>query len=96
GALRFCYLPPNSQVPRTHDCQPELATHGKSTVAAGTVAARLRPTFTSRHYGQPGYAQLSLSCGPELRAGGSGGGEIGVFHHLYQWQREVHLSAILR
>ncbi len=96
GALRFCYLPPDSQPPRCYHCQPELAMHGQSEDIRTAIAAQLKPTFTAVEYGQPGYAQLSLGSPLEIRAGGTQGSEMGAFHHLYQFQREVHLSEILR
>ena len=43
--------------------------------------------FTSRRYGQPGYAQLSADCSSAIRRGAENGSEIGVFHHLSQPQR---------
>jgi hypothetical protein len=55
----------------------------------------LLPVFTARRYGEPGYAQLSLSCPAEIRAGGTDGAEIGVFHDLRQPQREGALLAQL-
>ncbi len=95
GALRFCYLPLNSQPPRCYHCQPELAAHGQPAAVQATIATQLKPTFTAMTYGHPGYAQLSLNCPLEIRSGGTQGAEIGAFHHLYQFQREVHLSEML-
>ena len=55
------------------------------------LAARLAPRFTSRRYGQPGYAQLRLDCADEIREGASDESEMGAFHDLYQPQRIANL-----
>ncbi len=59
------------------------------------ILSRLQPRFTSTHYGDPGYAQLSQSCAPEIRTGGEDGSEMGVFYYLKQPQREANLRASL-
>jgi hypothetical protein len=80
GCVRFCFVPPGSEVPRRYRCQPDGAN-------------ALHPQFTELYYGQPGYAQLSLQCPPEIRAGADDEGEMGAFHHLKQAQREANLRA---
>ena len=55
------------------------------------VRARVVPSFTSIHYGDPGYGQLHLSCPVEIRTGAEDGSEMGVFCHLKQPQRETNL-----
>ena len=57
--------------------------------------ARLKPTFTSTQYGQPGYAQLAQVCPPQIRTGAEDGAEMGVFSYLVQPQREANLRASL-
>ena len=59
------------------------------------VLARLRPTFTSVRYGDPGYAQLSRTCAEEILTGSEDGSEMGVFQHLKQPQRQANLRASL-
>jgi hypothetical protein len=81
GCARFSYLPPGSRAPRRFRCQPECP----------DKAARLRPVFTSRRYGDPGYLQLSLRTAREIREGADDGAEMGAFHDLYQPQREANL-----
>ena len=46
------------------------------------VRARVVPSFTSIHYGDPGYAQLHLKCPVEIQTGAEDGAEMGVFCHL--------------
>jgi hypothetical protein len=81
GCVRFSYLPPSSQVPRPHRCQPALPTDED----------RVRPQFTSLRYGDAGYAQLSRFCAAEIRQGADDESEMGAFHSLFQPQREAAL-----
>ena len=81
GCVRFCYLPPGSQTPRRHRCQP----------ADPRDADRIRPAFTTLRYGLGGYAQLSAAVPAEIAAGTDDGGEMGVFHDQYQYQRVANL-----
>jgi hypothetical protein len=56
---------------------------------------RVRPLFTHRRYGRPGYAQLALSCADEIKRGADDESEMGVFHDLFQPQREANLRTRL-
>jgi hypothetical protein len=56
---------------------------------------RVRPRFNSLRYGTPTYCQLSHTCAEEIRRGADDESEMGVFHHLYQPQREANLRARL-
>ncbi len=85
GCVRFSYLPPASRVPRRYHCQP----------ATDADAVRVRPQFTSLHYSDPGYCQLSQRCAIEIRQGAEDEAEMGVFHNLYQPQRETNLRVRL-
>ena len=51
--------------------------------------------FTSTRFGTPGYAQLSRACVDAIRSGADDESEIGVFHDLYQPQRESDLRTRL-
>jgi hypothetical protein len=86
GCLRFSYLPLASRVPRRYRCQP----------AAEADMTRVRPNFTSLTYGDPGYCQISHSSALEIREGAEDGAEIGVFHGLFQSQRETNLRVRLK
>jgi len=81
GCFRFCWLSPDSRTPRRFHCQPEESAD----------PAPIMPRFTSRPYGTPGYAQLDRSCPDEIRRGAEDGSEMGVFHDLFQPQREDNL-----
>jgi hypothetical protein len=85
GVMRHSYIPIGSKTPRRENC-----------LQIGTPAKKaFLPAFTARHYGEPGYAQLSLACPAEIRTGGTDGAEVGVFHDLRQPQREGALLAQL-
>jgi len=85
GCVRFSYLPLESNAPRRYRCRPEN----------GAEAARVRPQFTSRRYGDPGYAQLSQGSAVEIRQGADDEAEMGAFHDLFQPQRETNLRVRL-
>jgi hypothetical protein len=81
GCVRFSYVPPGARLPRLYNCQP----------ASPAIAARVRPSFTSLRFGDPGYAQLAVDCPVEIRGGADDGAEMGAFHDLFQPQRESNL-----
>ena len=56
---------------------------------------RVRPQFSSRHYGTPAYCQLSRQCASEISRGASDESEMGAFHNLFQPQREANLRTRL-
>jgi hypothetical protein len=60
-------------------------------VIRAEVGMWLVPSFTATAYGQPGYAQLHLSCPPQIGTGAEDGSEMGAFCHLKQPQREANL-----
>ena len=85
GCVRFSFVPWSAVVPRRYQCQPSSAAD----------QIRMAPQFTSLRYGDPGYAQLSLSTPAEIRSGADDESEMGVFHELYQPQRETNLRVRL-
>jgi hypothetical protein len=85
GCVRFSFVPPGSQLPRLHQCQP----------AKLADAARVRPAFTSLRYGDAGYCQLSPACAVEITTGADDQSEMGAFHDLYQARRVANLRAAL-
>jgi hypothetical protein len=62
---------------------------------AAAIRSALQPDFTSRQFADPGYMQLHTSCPVEIRSGADDGSEMGVFHDLFQVQRETNLRARL-
>ncbi len=105
GCIRFSYVPESSQTPRRYQCQPdvsfkkELDTGSKSDQNLNKfslINERLQPSFTSTNYGDPGYAQLTKNCSPEIFTGAEDGAEMGAFNFLKQPQREANLQASLK
>ena len=110
GCVRFSFLPKDSQVPRRYHCEPEheiqkqvdqarkinpgLPQSDQDKIDA-EVRAWLLPTFTSRRYGQPGYAQVALTSPAQIRSGASDEAEMGAFNFLQQPQREANLRSHL-
>jgi hypothetical protein len=88
GWVRFSYLPPGSSTPPCESCQPPP---GRAPARGGDV----RPSFTSRRYGDPGYAQLARHVPAAIAAGGEDGSEMGAFHGLYQPQRQGNLPTVI-
>ena len=107
GCIRFSYVRPGSRTPRRYRCQPDLQIQAEAEAAeqalgfpltdserdliAARVAAWLRPAWTSRRYGQPGFAQLHEAAPAEIATGAEDGAEMGAFCHLKQPQRAANL-----
>jgi len=78
GCVRFCWVHPDSRLPRRFHCQP--------TTRCGPV-----PRFTSLCYGDPGYCQLAADNPDTVRRLADDEGEPGAFASLHQPQREDYL-----
>ena len=53
---------------------------------------RVRPRFDGTRYGTPTYCRLSAACASEITRGAEDESEMGVYHDLYQPQREANLQ----
>jgi hypothetical protein len=99
GCVRFCYVAPESRTPRRYHCQPDLVVDtvddGPGSLAAEIERNRVRPQFNSTRYGAPTYCQLASTCAAEIKRGADDESEMGVFHDLFQPQREANLRARL-
>ena len=108
GCVRFCFVPNGSRTPRRYRCQPDLAlsealeTKQKSdpdvtltTAEREQILARIVPSFTSEHFGHPGFCQLGRNIPDEIFTGADDGSEMGVFSLLKQPQRVANLDASL-
>jgi hypothetical protein len=99
GCVRFCYVTPGSRTPRCYHCQPDLVVaavaDGPTSPSAELERNRVRPQFNSADYGAPTYCQLARTCAVEIVRGADDESEIGVFHDLFQPQREANLRARL-
>jgi hypothetical protein len=74
--------------------QDNLSTAERSLLLA-QERTRVIPEFNSIRYGTPTYCQLSDQCATEITSGADDESEMGVFHDLYQPQREANLRARL-
>lgn len=95
GCIRFCYVPPGSRTPRRYHCQPDLVVEAQPLDRddlRAVAADRVRPVWTTRRHGLPGYAQLWRDVALELARGADDEGEMGAFHDLYWPQREDVLA----
>jgi hypothetical protein len=108
GCMRFCYVPTGSRTPRRYHCQPDLVEQAIASLAQHerldahdrkgllrVERSRVEPDFLGTRYGRPDYARLAENCAVEIRAGASDRAEMGVFHDLFQPQREDNLRARL-
>jgi hypothetical protein len=107
GCLRFCYVTPGSRTPPRYNCQPDLVDApiraglppGASTEVLEQALAperlRVRPQFNSTRYGTPTYCQLAHTCADEITRGADDESEMGVFHDLFQPQREANVNVRL-
>jgi hypothetical protein len=59
------------------------------------AASFIHPQFWSTHFGDPGYVRLARPVIPEIWRGADDESEMGVFHDLFQPQREANLKARL-
>lgn len=106
GCVRFSYLAPGSRAPRRYRCQPDLAAQAavdeamdrnpllddavRSAIRA-EVGERLRPSFATRSYGRPEYAQLRHRSPVEIGTGAEDGSEMGAFCSQRGPLREANL-----
>ena len=96
GCMRFCYVTSDSRTPRRYNCQPDVVTANiKDPDQKALAEMRVRPRFNSLRYGRPTYCQLSNSCAAEITRGAEDESEMGVFHDLFQPQREANLRTRL-
>jgi hypothetical protein len=107
GCARFSWIPSGSRVPRRYRCQPSLAlgeaqraakeAHPAISAAAlATIERRivtpLKPAYTERRYGRPGYLQLLTAVPIEIRTGADDESEMGLWGQLHQPQRESNFA----
>jgi hypothetical protein len=84
--VRYSYVQPGSTVPRRFRCAPDTA-------APGPQQRAQAPAYAATDPGSPHYLALARYGPAEIAAGGEGGSEMGVHHHLY---RPVRLAAAAR
>ena len=79
GCVRYCYVRPGSSVPRRFRCVPGPG-----------APPPLAPVYAATDPGSPHYLALARYGPVPIAAGGEGGSEMGVHHHL---GRPVRLAA---
>jgi hypothetical protein len=103
GCIRHSYAPHGSRTPRRHRCQPDIALHSiDPTLALAArqdesrrVLLRVQPEFEGQRYGTAAYCRLIACCGDEFRRGADDESEMGVYHDLFEPQREASLRVRL-
>jgi hypothetical protein len=109
GCIRFSYVPDGSVTPGRYRCQPDLAVSqrmdelrkaGVTDVKvqedeAARIRSRILPVFSSDRYGDPGCAQLALSCPDAIARGAEDGLEMGAFYSLEQPNRDASLRIVM-
>lgn len=105
---RLAHSPARCRTPRRYHCQPDLVSQAvQERFARGEISEakrdaeianerlRVAPKFNSDYYGTPTYCQLADTCADEIKRGADDESEMGVFHDLFQPQREANLLARL-
>ena len=107
GCVRYSFVPDGSSTPRRYRCQPDLGLTERAAVLGlesssdlppaerALLLQRIKPGFSSLHYGDPDYAQLSRESETGILTGAEDGSEMGVFSFLKQPQREANLRVSL-
>lgn len=108
GCMRFCYVPAGCRTPRRYHCQPDLVEKAVLDLFAQhkirepekerrlqIEQLRVRPQLNSIRYGKASYCQLADTCAEEIKRGADDQSEMGVFHDLFNPQREANLRARL-
>jgi hypothetical protein len=96
GFVRYCYVAAGSRTPRRYECWSDAhEVAGTCGADDPAIGRRIRPKFTSLHFGHPGYAQLAAACPREILAGASNGAEIGAFNGIDDIRRQDNLRDML-
>ena len=96
GCMRFCYVPTGSRTPQRFHCQPDLALAAVPQAQRPAELLRVVPLLRSLRYATPDYVRLHDRCCQEIRSGASDGSAMGVYHDLYEPQREANLAVRLQ
>jgi hypothetical protein len=92
GCIRFSYVGDTAATPRRYRCQPDLGLADAAPAQRAAIRSRLRPRFTARQYGQPGYSQLAVDVAAEIKTGGEDEAEMGAFSRAFEAQRMANLQ----
>ncbi|MCP1375219.1 hypothetical protein [Dyella lutea] len=92
GCVRFCYVPEGSRTPKRFHCQPDRALDAVPAKRQAQESRRVVPQFRSLRYGTCDYARLHDDTCAEIRTGASDQSAMGVYHDIYEPQREANLA----
>lgn len=109
GCLRYSYVEDaDSRTPRRYRCQPDLAvaerqaeddwetlSSAEQSVESNRVRRRVRPSFTSTDFNDPGFGQLGPDIAAEIKAGSEDSSEMGYLCGLKDPLREANLRSAL-
>lgn len=96
GCVRFCFVPRGSRTPQRFHCQPDLAWTATEASLRERELLRVVPSFRSERYPSPNYLRLADTCCDEIGRGASDGSAMGVYHDLFEPQREANAAARLQ
>lgn len=96
GCVRFCFVPRGSRTPQRFHCQPDLAWAAAGVSQREREVLRVLPRFRSTRYPSPNYLRLADTCCDEIGRGASDGSAMGVYHDLFEPQREANAAARLQ
>lgn len=96
GCVRFCFVPRGSRTPQRFHCQPDLAWAAAEVSQREREVLRVLPRFRSTRYPSPSYLRLADTCCDEIGRGASDGSAMGVYHDLFEPQREANAAARLQ
>ncbi len=92
GCVRFSWLEKSARVPRRHKCLPRDEIEPLTNIDLNDI----RPLFSALQYGKSSYCQLHLLCPEPILRGADDDSEQGVYHDLFQMQRQAQLQARLQ
>ncbi len=75
--------------------QNRVLTQAEQDAIRNEVLNWLLPAFTSLHFSEAAYGQLSDGCPEQIRTGADDESEMGAFHDLFARQRETNLRTRL-
>jgi hypothetical protein len=96
GCVRFCYLPPQSQMTQRYRCQPDVAlVNAPNAQTQARILARVRPQYRSLDPLASGFLLFEDSVPAEIRQLAEDGGEPGCWNHLQHETRVANLRNAL-
>jgi hypothetical protein len=92
GCVRFTRFETGSRLPRRYRCVPDA----QQARTCGQTTRCLAPSFNSRRFGRPDYAQLAPGSPEAILTGAEDGGEVGAFAGARNTIRLLNLKTKLQ